>query len=210
MVYGESTGSGGFQVGFRAGRDFSGDPIATGRVPFAVPMPGIANAAAVEYRGMLDVPASGTYGFALDGTSSSQIFVDDELARGQRRRAPAPPRRSNARSRARPAHGLCPVRRHGPTRLVPTPPRTVARLGACERQRVPCTRRRLPHDAIGHHRAKPRFVAQRRAAGAGPRCSDGHRHRTRWDCCGRRREQARLHRTGRRRAAHRHRRRWAH
>ena len=79
VLYGTSTGSGGFQVAYRAARDFSGDPVAVARFPFAVPAPAINTGAAIEYRGIFDAPSGGSYGLALDGSASSQLFVDDEL-----------------------------------------------------------------------------------------------------------------------------------
>ena len=79
LLYGTSLGTGGFRVDYRATSDFSTEPVTTGRVPFAVPAPAIVGADAIEYRGVFDVPVRATYGFALDGTSSAQVLVDDDL-----------------------------------------------------------------------------------------------------------------------------------
>ena len=79
LLYGTSLGDRGFRVEYRAASDFSGGPVTSARVPFAVPAPAIAGASAIEYRGLFDVATRGAYGFALDGTSSAQVFVDDDL-----------------------------------------------------------------------------------------------------------------------------------
>ena len=47
--------------------------------PFAVASDGLPDASATEYRGTFDAPMEGDYGFALDGTNSTQVLVDDEL-----------------------------------------------------------------------------------------------------------------------------------
>ncbi len=79
LLYGTGLGERGFEVAYRSAGDFSGDPVGTARVPFAVPAPAIGDARAIEYRGVFDATTGGAYGFALDGTSPAQVFVDDDL-----------------------------------------------------------------------------------------------------------------------------------
>jgi len=79
LLYNTSAGDRGFQVVYRDGSDFSGAVTAQGRVPFSVPVPVLAKQHAIEYVGILTLPQSGLYGFALTGKSSAQLFVDGEL-----------------------------------------------------------------------------------------------------------------------------------
>ncbi|MBF6600475.1 MAG: glycosyltransferase family 39 protein [Dehalococcoidia bacterium] len=77
-LYATSAGTRGFQALFRSSSDFSTPPVQIARVPYAVgALP--AGTASAEYRGTYTAPAAGTYGFALDGGSSAQLFVDDAL-----------------------------------------------------------------------------------------------------------------------------------
>ncbi len=78
VVYATSAGDRGFQVIFRSTRDFGAPPAQVTRLPFAInALPSGMQSA--EYRGILDVPADGVYGFALEGSPSAQLTVDDQL-----------------------------------------------------------------------------------------------------------------------------------
>lgn len=80
LLYGKSLGEGGFEVIIHEGNDFTGEVAMIGRVPFAVPIvPVMPRTGAVAYRTELNVRATGTYKFALDGASSSQLLVNGEL-----------------------------------------------------------------------------------------------------------------------------------
>ncbi|MDE3095237.1 MAG: glycosyltransferase family 39 protein [Chloroflexota bacterium] len=78
VLYATTTGVRGFQVLFRAGSDFGTPPVQVTHVPFAVgALPeGVGSA---EYRGVYDAAAAGSYGFAIEGGSSAQLFVDGAL-----------------------------------------------------------------------------------------------------------------------------------
>jgi 4-amino-4-deoxy-L-arabinose transferase-like glycosyltransferase len=78
-IYGASMGTGGYQVIYRSGPDFSADVLTVGRVPFTVGVPALPDAPSIEYRGEFTVPGDGVYGFSLNGTSSAQLFIDDDL-----------------------------------------------------------------------------------------------------------------------------------
>ncbi|HZP57509.1 MAG TPA: glycosyltransferase family 39 protein [Dehalococcoidia bacterium] len=78
VLYDRTLGDRGFQALYRNVRDFSVAPVLQGRVPFAVAtLP--SGMQATEYRGILDVSEAGEYGFAVEGSPSAQIFVDDQL-----------------------------------------------------------------------------------------------------------------------------------
>ncbi len=82
-IYGTTLGTGGYQVIYRNGPDFSADVLTVGTVPFTVPIPALPTAPSIEYRGEFtsppDAAAITSYSFSLDGTSSAQLFVDDDL-----------------------------------------------------------------------------------------------------------------------------------
>ncbi len=77
-LYGTSAGDRGFRVLYREGEDFAADAIERSHIPFAVPVARYGSAGGIEYQGILDVPGSGSYSFALDGYSS-QLVVDGQI-----------------------------------------------------------------------------------------------------------------------------------
>ncbi|MHB8514002.1 MAG: glycosyltransferase family 39 protein [Dehalococcoidia bacterium] len=78
LLYAATTGARGFQVIFRTGSDFGAPPVQVTHVPFAVgALP--SGTRSGEYRGVYDAAVAGSYGFALEGSSSAQLFVDDAL-----------------------------------------------------------------------------------------------------------------------------------
>lgn len=80
LLYATTVGGDGFRVVYREGTDFSAAPApAAGQVPFAVPVDISTDYRAIEYQAIYDARAEGTYGFALEGANSVQLFVDDQL-----------------------------------------------------------------------------------------------------------------------------------
>ena len=69
----------GFQAIYRVGNEFSAPPQYATEVPFAVGAPALPSVQAVDYRGILNVEEEGIYGFALDGASSAQLYLDEVL-----------------------------------------------------------------------------------------------------------------------------------
>lgn len=80
LLYATSTGEHGFRVVYRAGTDFGAEaaPL-VGAVPFAVPVDISQSYLAIEYQAIYNAGTEGTYGFALEGANSAQLFVDDQL-----------------------------------------------------------------------------------------------------------------------------------
>jgi sugar lactone lactonase YvrE len=78
-AYGISTGASGFQAIFRDGVEFVAEPAILTHIPFALGVSVARNFQAVEYRGTFDTSLAGDYRYALEGASSSQVYIDDQL-----------------------------------------------------------------------------------------------------------------------------------
>ena len=79
LLYATSTGDGGFQAVYRSGGDFSRAPELITHIPFAVSALALPGMQSVDYRGLIDVPIGGEYGFAINSGVSAKVFVDGEL-----------------------------------------------------------------------------------------------------------------------------------
>lgn len=78
-AYGASLGDHGVRVVFHSGRDLGAQVIFQGHLPFLGGLTPLGDAAAIEMQGDLNVPTAGEYTFALDGATSAQLLVDDQL-----------------------------------------------------------------------------------------------------------------------------------
>jgi 4-amino-4-deoxy-L-arabinose transferase-like glycosyltransferase len=78
-VYPASLGDHGFRVLFHQGRDMTGKVVLQAQVPFSTPLLPAGDAFAIEMEGNLDIPQAGAYAFALDGSTSAQLLIDDAL-----------------------------------------------------------------------------------------------------------------------------------
>jgi 4-amino-4-deoxy-L-arabinose transferase-like glycosyltransferase len=78
-LYPESLGDHGFRVLFHEGHDMTGKVVLEARLPFSAPPFALPDVNAIEMQGMFTAGEAGTYTFALDGATSAQLLLDDQL-----------------------------------------------------------------------------------------------------------------------------------